>query len=401
MHIAYLVNQYPTISHTFIRREIHELERQGHIIERFSIRDTRDQVIDPLDKEELKHTTCVLRFTECLTATARIAVTRPLRFLKALSFDFALWRNAGGGVIRHLGYLAEACNLFIRLGGRAEHLHAHFGTNSTNVALLCHALGGPPYSFTVHGPEEFDRVATESIALKIANSRFVVAISSFGKAQLQRCCPPWNWRKINVVRCSVDDDFIARAPVPVPNTRQLVCVARLDPQKGLLTLIEALHQLAQSSNVFEMILVGDGQLRPELEHKIASMGLHDRVRLIGAQTGAQVRRWLESSRCFVLPSYAEGLPVVIMEAFALARPVVSTYVAGIPELVSHGQSGWLVPAGAVDELAEAIRQALEMPVDALYQMGLRGRERVLERHSTGKEVKRLAQLFTVTTDDGG
>lgn len=393
MRVAYLVNQYPTVSHTFIRREIQELERHGHRIARYSIRESREPLVDPLDRAESDRTVILLRFSACILSTIHLAITRPVRFWRALRTIVALWRNAGGCAVRHLAYLAEACHLVLRLDPEIAHLHAHFGTNSTSVALLSYVLGGPKYSFTAHGPEEFDRPEAESLALKIANAAFVVAVSSFGKAQLQRWCRPEDCSKLHVVRCGIGEDFFSRPAVQIPDTRRLVCVGRLSPQKGLLTLIDAAERLARRSVAFDLTIIGEGPLRGELEKRIAAAALQDRVRLVGAQTQQQVQSCLEASLCLVLPSFAEGLPVVIMEAFALSRPVISTYVAGIPELVVDGQNGWLIPAGSEEDLAAAIARALATPIAELQKMGLHGRERVRELHSSAKEASKLAKLF--------
>jgi glycosyltransferase involved in cell wall biosynthesis len=280
------------------------------------------------------------------------------------------------------------------LSPQTDHIHAHFGTNSTAVAMLCHLLGGPAYSFTVHGPEEFERPRELSLRLKTANAKFVVGISEFGRSQLHEWCDSADASKVHVIHCGIGDDFLSEATVPVPDEKRLVCVARLSPQKGLPVLIEASQELANSITDFEIVIIGDGPMRAELEQQIASTGLQTRVRLVGAQTGAEIRKWLEKSRAFVLPSFAEGLPVVIMEAFARARPVISTRVAGIPELVVDGENGWLIAPGSPSELAEAMQQALETPVSELSEMGARGGARVLGHHTISKEVARLAQLFT-------
>jgi colanic acid/amylovoran biosynthesis glycosyltransferase len=393
MRIAYLVNQYPTVSHTFIRREILELEQLGHVVERFSIRNTRSVLVDPIDIAESERTTNLLSITSCALATVRTAVTRPLHFLRAIKNGVSLWRRGGGG-LRHLAYLAEACHLLMRLPGDIEHLHAHFGTNSTSVALLCHALDGPKFSFTVHGPEEFDRPEAISLAGKIAAAEFVVTVSSFGKSQLCRWSRFSEWAKLHVVHCGLDSEYLSAEPTPPPATATLVCVGRLCEQKGQMFLLDAARRLMAEGIRFRLLLVGDGELRGVLQSMINDSGLANCVTITGWQSGADVRRHILASRALVLPSFAEGLPVVIMESLALARPVISTYVAGIPELVLPGENGWLVPAGSVDELADAMRHALNASTDELFQMGLKGRECVQNRHSISKEAKRLAELFT-------
>ncbi|NET53130.1 MAG: glycosyltransferase family 4 protein, partial [Merismopedia sp. SIO2A8] len=291
--------------------------------------------------------------------------------------------------------LAEACVLFRWLKqAKVDHLHVHFGTNSTTVAYLCRKLGGPSYSFTVHGPEEFDRVKGIALTEKINEAKFVVAISSFGRSQLYRWCDYTQWEKIHIVRCGVDDQFLQQAPVPIPETSTLVCVGRLCEQKGQLLLLDAAHQLMQDHNIpLKLVLVGDGELRPEMETRIADYGMQESVTITGWSSGAEVQHYLNEARAFVLPSFAEGLPVVIMEALALGRPVISTYVAGIPELVTPGQCGWLVTAGSVDDLVTAMHEALTKPIESLEKMGKEGAVRVQKRHNAHTEAKVLASLF--------
>jgi len=259
--------------------------------------------------------------------------------------------------------------------------------------MLSHALGGPPYSFTVHGPEEFDKAKAISLEDKIKRSAFVVTVSSFGKSQLYRWCDHEHWSKIHVVHCGVDDLFLTQVHIPVPNEPYLVCVGRLCEQKGHLLLIEAAGRLAIEGLQFRLVLVGDGPLRPQIETIIAQMGLQNQIEITGWASNFEVQQHILASRVMVLPSFAEGLPVVIMEALALSRSVISTYVAGIPELVEPGICGWLVPPGSVESLTEAMRAALQLPVDKLEQMGKAGALAVAQRHAAAIEAGKLAVLF--------
>jgi glycosyltransferase involved in cell wall biosynthesis len=147
---------------------------------------------------------------------------------------------------------------------------------------------------------------------------------------------------------------------------------------------------------FELCLVGDGALRGPIEARIRDLGLEGKVILKGWTDGAGVREEILRSRALVLPSLAEGLPVVLMEALALQRPVLSTYIAGIPELVSPGVNGWLVPSGAADPLVSALREVLGAPRERLESFGRAGRAAVLERHDAAKEAARLAEHFRAT-----
>jgi glycosyltransferase involved in cell wall biosynthesis len=397
--VAYLINQYPQASQSFIRREIRALEARGVRVERFTIRTWDQELVDPADREEKTRTRVVLDVgpVGLLLAILRVAVGRPVKFLRSLGMAMRLGRGGDRGRLYHLVYLAEACVLlgWLRRAG-AEHVHVHFGTNSAAVALLVHALGGPSYSFTCHGPEEFDRAVALKLAEKIARARFVVAVSQYGRSQLMRWCPHEQWWKVHVVHCGLDGSFLRTAAgevPPVPDNHRLVCVGRLAEQKGQLLLVEAAARLKESNIPFELVLVGDGPLRGEIERLIGRYGLSDRVRITGWLTNQQVRDEVVAARVFILPSFAEGLPVVLMEAMALRRPVVSTYVAGIPELVEAPGNGYLVPAGSIDCLVEAMKRVLSQPIDQLREMGDRNAQRVAERHEVSAQAKVLAALF--------
>lgn len=396
MPIAYLVNQYPKVSHSFIRREIQELETQGVSVARFSIRSKESELVDPSDQEELKKTRFVLTVggVGLLKHLLRVALTRPNSFIKTLALTLKIGLNSDRGILRHLAYLAEACVLLHWFTeSKITHVHAHFGTNSTTVAMLCQALGGPTYSFTVHGPEEFDKAYLIALDEKIKRASFVVAISSFGRSQLFRWCDRDYWPKIHLIHCGLDSSYLQATLTPIPDVNRLVCVGRLGEQKGHLLLVLAVSQLVAEGEKFQLFLVGDGPLRTELENLITALNLQDHIIITGWANSTEVQQQIIAAKALVLPSFAEGLPVVIMEAMALGRPVISTYIAGIPELVQPGISGWLVPAGSLEDLVLAMRAALTTPVPRLAEMGQIAAKRVKENHDISIETGKLVQLF--------
>lgn len=395
MRLAYLTTAYPEVSHTFIRREILELERRGHAVLRLSVRAPTSRLVDPRDHAEQPRTEVVLaRPAAIVAAVASNLFGRPVRFLRALTTTLAMSRKSDRGLIRHLAYLAEACRVRDRVvADGCEHLHVHFGTNSAAVARLARILGGPPFSVTMHGPDEFDAPVALSIADKVHDAAFTVAISHFGAAQLRRWSQPRDWNRIAIVRCTIGDEFEKPAGAIPPESKTFTCVGRLSAQKGQLLLIDAFADLVASGADARLVLAGDGELRGAIEARIAARGVGEHVRITGWVGAEQVRALLHASRALVLPSFAEGLPVVIMEAFALGRPVVTTFVAGIPELVEPGRSGWLVPAGAQAPLVAALREVLETPTPELDAMGRHGRTRVLAEHATAGQVDALESLF--------
>ncbi|HTV51810.1 MAG TPA: glycosyltransferase family 4 protein [Steroidobacteraceae bacterium] len=394
LKLAYFVNEYPKVSHSFIRREILAIERQGFEVLRIALRGWRGPLPDEEDARERARTRYVLRqgLGALLLAAAVTFLRAPRRFVGALRLALKLSREGDGRLPYHLVYLAEACRIlpWLRQFG-ASLVHAHFGTNSAEVALLAQALGGPPFSFTVHGPDEFLRPL--ALGEKVRRASLVVAISHFTRSQLLLRSRHEDWEKIRVVHCGLEPSYGALATRPLPREPRLVCVGRLCEAKGQLLLLDAVAQLAQRGVSLELVLAGDGPLRGELQSLIDRYGLRDRVRITGWISSDAVREQIEAARALVLPSFAEGLPVVLMEAMALARPVLSTYIAGIPELVLPGENGWLCAASSREELERALVDCLAASPERLEQMGAAGRARVRERHSIDVEAAKLLELF--------
>lgn len=397
MRIAYLVNHYPAVSHTFIRREILALERRGLEVSRVSLRgwdDVHPGVEDALESAQTKY---VLKdgVRPLLAALFKVALAKPIRLARAAALTWKIGRRAERPLPVHFIYLLEACRVLLWVqAAKAEHLHAHFGTNSAEIAMLVHELGGPPWSFTAHGPEEFDKAKFIALPEKIRRAKFVVAISSFGRSQLYRNVSHEHWSKIEVVHCGLERAFYD-TPAPPPETQgRLICVGRLTEQKGQLLLIAAAKRLRDQGARFELVLAGDGEMRGEIEALIDRYDLKTMVRITGWISSDRVREEILASRALVLPSFAEGLPVVIMEAMALRRPIISTFVAGIPELVLDQSHGWLVPAGDVEALARAMSDCLMATPDRISAMGIAARDRVIARHDIEGVAERLHALFS-------
>ncbi len=394
LRIAYFINQYPKPSHSFIRREIRALEREGIKIDRIALRGWNERLVDKSDMEERT-------FTRYLLQGGALALLRdliwaflviPRRFFFALAMAM---RMAGPGAQRpwyyHVAYLAEACRALRWLRkSKVAHVHAHFGTNAAEVVMLINALGGPSYSFTIHRPRN---ECFRGINEKVHRAAFVVAICSYVRSQLYLDIDSVDWPKINVVHCGLETGFYDVEPEPVPVAPRLVCVGRLTPQKAQLLLVEASSILAKRNIPFELVLAGDGEMRADVERLITKYRLGSKVKITGWVDSTRIRTEILASRALVLPSLDEGLPVAIMEAMALRRPILSTYVAGIPELVVPGKNGWLVPAGSVEELATAMETVLRTPLEELRRMGEAAHQRVVERHSIDCEGRKLADLF--------
>jgi colanic acid/amylovoran biosynthesis glycosyltransferase len=394
--VLYLVNTYPSISQTFIRREIHALERRGVVIERVSIRPPEPGLVDPADREEARRTAVLLRrgVFGLLPDVVWTLLRRPSRFCRALRAALRLARGSETGVARHLAYFGEACVVARkaeRLG--AEHVHAHFATNPPTVALLAQLVGGPGFSFTVHNLDDAAHGRRLKIAEKVAAARFTVVVSEYGQRQVHELCDPAHRERIHLVRCGLDSAFLDGDASPPSLGPDLLFVGRLCPEKHPILLIEAAARLAAEGVPFRLRIVGSGELERQVRARIHSAGLADRCVMTGALDGAGVRRELEACRALVLPSRSEGLPLVLMEALARRRPVITTAVAGIPELVRHGEEGWLVPSDDVEALKGAMLEALRASPQELLRRGNCGAERVRARHRTEDSAELLLDLF--------
>ncbi|AUH34793.1 glycosyltransferase family 4 protein [Paracoccus tegillarcae] len=396
MRVAYLINQYPKVSHSFIRREILALERQGVDVHRMALRGWDAPLVDDEDVGEQARTSYTLR--DGVGALVG-SVWRQLRrdsgaLWRAVRAASAMSRNGVRPWPYHMVYVGHACRIMDWLQDEpADHLQAHFGTNTAEIALLVKLLGGPSYSFTVHGMDEADNAQRLHFQRKIGGARFVVAISGFSRSQLMRHVTPDLWDKIKVVHCGLDDVAFAPAPPP-PDDAGFLCIGRLSPEKGHLILLDAFAAMHRERPDLHLVLAGDGDMRPEIEDRIAQLALAGSVRITGWISADQVREELAACHTLVQPSFIEGLPVVIMEAMAAGRPVISTYVGGIAELVLPGQTGWLVAAGDAEALKLAMQEALDLPEDQRDRISTASRQRARERHHIDREAAKLRALYS-------
>ncbi len=397
MKIAYFVNQYPKVSHSFIRREILQLEKDGYEIERYALQANRDELVDPLDLAEYEKTRFVFYQSKIwiILIFFRTLLRAPVKFVKTLLFTLKISHHSDRGLLIHLAYLVEACVIVHwQRQHRIEHIHAHFGTNSATVVMLARLLGGAPYSFTVHGPREFDFPEFIALKEKIIYSKFVVAISHFGRSQLYRWVPQEYWHKVKIIHCALDSKFFDESrPLPDTSEKSLLYVGRLCPEKGAMLLLQALRQVIDQGYRCQLTLAGDGPIRVMLEQQIKALKLEDVVSISGWISSDTVKQYILDSQLLILPSFAEGLPVVLMEAMALKRPVITTYIAGIPELVKNGENGWLIPASNLEALTAAIVQAVQAPHEQLQRMGEAGHQAVFKEHNITTQALKLGQLF--------
>jgi len=392
--VAYLTSLYAHATDSFIRAEVLQLRSFGHTVHTFSVREpsVAELVSDEIRSEHARTDYILKRgFLRLLSCTVLEFLRNPARWLATLALAVKCGWPGVKGRLWPFAYFLEACYLSRKLRAKhVGHLHEHIGEGAACVAMLASSLSGTPYSFTVHGPTEFDRPEILALAEKVRHSRFTVVVSQYGRSQLFRWTAPQDWAKIHVVRCGVR---FGETPVRPPGAdRRLVCIGGLREQKGHLALVEAIARL-KAEPAFEVVLVGDGPLRGSIEARAEALGVRERIRITGWLPADKVREEILRSRAVVQSSFAEGLPVVLMEAFALERPVIATAIAGIPELVETGVSGWLIPASAIDALSEAIREVLSADVSRLASMGRAGAARVREYHDQTREARKLQALI--------
>lgn len=404
--IAYVGGQFPEASQTFITREIEELRALGAEVLSCSIRKTPPvQHPGPAEKAMAASTFNVLsaaRNPLRLIASLVWLLRRPRRTLAALRLALATRAPGLRALVYQIIYLVEAALLGRHLERQAVgHVHSHFIVGNCTVAMLISELTGIPFSFTLHGPADLFEPLRWRLDEKVARAAFVATISHFARSQVMFHSDPAHWPKIRIIRCGVRPSLYERPPGPPIPLRQegevrLLFVGRLAPVKGLRVLLAAMAHLAAELPQLRLVLVGDGPDRAGLEAAAAPLG--ERVVFTGYLSQEEVARAMQGCDICVLPSFAEGVPVVLMEALASSKPVIATQVAGVGELVEQGESGLLVPPGDVDSLIAAIRRLAGDPA-LRAQMGAHGRETVRAEFDVSIEAARLAALFAGQAGD--
>ncbi|KPA21249.1 GDP-mannose-dependent alpha-(1-6)-phosphatidylinositol monomannoside mannosyltransferase [Shimia sp. SK013] len=394
--IAYLTGEYPRATDTFIQREVAALRDQGIDVQTCSIRRTgTEHLVGEEQRSEAANTFYVLAAAKSpitlLSAQFAALTRRPGGYFRALFLALKTAPPGLRGLLFQLFYFAEAAVLAQHLRKKdVRHLHNHIAKSSCTVAMLMSEMSGIPYSFTLHGPDIFFAPDHWRLDEKIARSKFVACISHFCRSQAMALSDPKHWHKLHIIHCGVDPSLYA--DTPPPSGHRLLFVGRLAPVKGLPVLLRALAPLINDFADLKLTVIGDGPGRKALEHQAQTTGIADHVDFVGYKNQTEVAEALAQTDLFVLPSFAEGVPVVLMEAMAAARPVVTTQIAGVPELVDHGASGLLVPPGDTHALSRAIASILADPKRAA-EMGAHGRERVEVAFTAATEAARLAQLF--------
>ena len=407
MRLAYLVGTYPAVSHTFIAREVDGLRRRGAEVQTFSVRRPGpDQLLSEEDRRRAAETPSIQPpdWPGLVRAHGRALRRAPAAWCRALRLAVRLSPGGARATLWQVFYFAEAIVVWDWCRQRRiGHLHAHFADSGSWIAMLAAAYGGTSltFSFTMHGPTEFDDVTRYRLAEKVERAQLVVCISNFCRSQLMKVSSPASWPKLHIAHCGVDT-LTYRPPEPSAGgdhpiaggdaTLRVLCVGRLVAAMGQHLLIAAVARLRSRGLSVTVEMVGDGVQRDALTLAARQAGVAERLEFLGALSADSVRDRLARCDVFCLPSLAEGVPVVLMEAMAMEVPVLTTRIMGIPELVEDGRSGLLVTPGQVEELADGLERLGRDP-DLRRRLGVAGRQKVCADFNLEREVDRLAVLF--------
>jgi glycosyltransferase involved in cell wall biosynthesis len=393
--LAYLISRYPTTGHSFILREVRRLRALGWDIQTVAIRgpDRPVQRLTEQEAEEHARTLYVTGASWAAVAGVHCAVLlkRPLRYLATLLYALRAGHLDPRALLRRALYFVEAVVAGAWMERqRLPHAHVHF---SSTVALLLGRLFPVSWSATIHGPDEFIDPVGFALREKLQAAAFVVAVSHYGRSQLMRFTPPECWDRLEVCRLGIDPEELPPSAGANPQeVFRVMCVARLFPVKGHQVLIEAVHDLRRQGRRLRLTLVGDGPERARLEARAAALGLHEQVVFQGWVNQSQLPALYRECDLFVLASFAEGIPVALMEAMALAVPCVATQVMGVPELIRDGVDGLLVAPADPAGLAEAMARLMDSP-GLRQRLAASGRQRVLAGYNLGQNVARLSGIF--------
>jgi glycosyltransferase involved in cell wall biosynthesis len=403
--IGYFASEYPSVSHTFIRREVAALRARGLEIRTFSIR--RPPLDAPLAESDRSEeaATWYLQppgFASTVGAHWRELLRGPRRYARGLLLAVRSRPPGARSALWSLFYFAEGAILAdsLRAAG-VRHLHVHFAHAAADVARVACFLCGIPWSLMLHGTADFEYPAVLTLADKLRAVRFAACASYFVRAQALRTIPPELWDRVNVVRCGVDVSHSSQThsaqTVSGGGPLSLVCVGRLAPEKGHHGLLRALAHLRGVVPALRVRFVGDGPLRANLEAQARELGLADCIEFLGARSEEDVMRILASADLFALASLMEGLPVVLMEAMSLGLPVVAPHVAGIPELVRDEREGLLFAPSDWDGLTAQLQRLLT-DADLRARLGAAGRARVIQEFAIERAVEPLWKRFTADGD---
>ena len=399
MTIAYITQTFPSLTTTFIYREVLALERKGFHISTYAIWKPDENKLSPESRHLVNGTGYVFPVSrpDFLKAHLHFLATRPWKYLATAVYGLTrrgeTWRNRQ----RTLFHFVEAVYLAKSMEEQEiTHIHAHFTINAASIALILSRLLGVTFSFTAHNIFFTDRLLLRE---KVEQAQFIVAISEFSRQYLNDLVPDNHLDKIFIVHCGLSpESFAPPQSEPENDVPMIVFVAQLVERKGAPYLVEACKILAERDAHFHCVIIGGGAQETMLEQLIEHYDLDGQVELKGALFQEELKDYLDRADIFVLPCITtadgdiDGVPVSLMEAMAMQIPVISTDVSGIPELIQDNEEGLLVPEKNTEALADAIQKLLD---DKAFRekLGQNARRKIIEEFDIDKNARQLASLF--------
>lgn len=395
MKLAYLLSEYPTLGHTYLLREVRQLRAMGWDIQTISVRrpGTRPLPLSAEETEELNSTWYILGSSLPAHIASHVATffARPLRYLRGLGEALRFGRFHPRQTARAMAYFAEAVSAGHRLHTAGiTYVHSVY---STTVALILSRIFDVHLSMTLHGPAEFTDPEGFAISEKVRAAELVCSISYFGRSQIMLWSSPSDWHKLRVTPLGVDAagwktaEFRER-----PRPFELVSAGRLVEIKGYRLMLDMVADLQKSGRDVRLTLAGDGPDRSSLEELAQRLGIADRVVFAGWKNQDELRELYRRSDACVMSSFAEGVPVVLMEAMASGLPCVAPRINGIPELIRDGVDGLLFTASDGQELAAAVGTMMDDP-ELRRRLAKSSPARVADKYNLQKNVQRLEELF--------
>jgi colanic acid/amylovoran biosynthesis glycosyltransferase len=387
------------LSMIFIIREVVQLREMGFHIDVASINppDRKREGLTAVEFQESSQTYYLKEhgLAGALQGLLQTLLTNPAGYFRGLRLILTLGGADLKRLILNFGYFTEALMVGLwmkRIGQR--HLHIHLGTQAASVGLYVRRVFGFPISITVHGPDDFFDVYGQYLAHKVEAADFICCISSYARSQLMRVSPYSQWNKLLVSRLGVAPEVFSPRPCnPSPDVFEILVVGRLTPAKGQHMLIDAVDQLLRQGRRVRLRIIGEGMDMSSLREQAARIAVPGSVIFEGAVDQDSIRTLYAAADIFCIPSFAEGIPVVLMEAMAMEIPCVSTHITGIPELIRNGVDGLLVAPSDLDGLVEALAKLMDDPA-LRERMGKSARTRVMELYDLRRNVERLATIFT-------
>lgn len=402
LQVAYVMTHYPRVALSFISGEIDEMEADGAMIHPFAMNlpDKADLLSEDARARYARTIYLKRSWSKLLGALLLTCAKHPIATTKLVSKAISSARGDVPLMAKRLSHVLQAAELARTCRRRGiSRLHAHFGQAPATITwFACEMLNfdqgaKAAWSFTIHGFQDFVDETIARLDLKARSAIFVVCVSDFTKSQLCRLLHPDLWPRAHVVRCGIDlKQFAMRKARPVAPAPRIISVGRLSSEKGQVVLVQACKLLADRGVDVRLTLIGSGPLESTIREEIVRSGMEEVVQLPGEKRADEVRRELEHSDIFCLPSFAEGLPISIMEAMAVGVPVIASAISGIPELVVNKETGLTVPPGNAEELANAIELLLKDD-EARKAMIAAARERVEESHDRTVNVRQMRSLF--------